>query len=166
MAQTEAVDLLEGYRLNQGMYNLRSNWKAKDILNLSHSGSFGGPSQAYTTFIGASGKYGQDVTTAIQPGTVPPLSTLDSSKRYRLILTVIAINQNTATDATHGVLTIAMGSRGTIVQVDTTLCDFVVGSQIVVAMPNPSYLIRNAILGSNVSATKWDFDFKVKFEEW
>ena len=161
---SKAVDYLEGYRLSyRSTYKIESVWQDNNTLTLKHtSAGFMGASSAYQCFFGASQSQSTSINAAI---TNTPLPTVDTSRCYRLTLTVLRVNSNSATDESSGNLTIAIGKKNGYQSVSTPLCDIAVGTKIVVETPEPSYTICAGVFGSNNANTIWNFDFDVKLEE-
>lgn len=159
-----AVDYLEGCRISfSSGYKIESVWQDNNTLTLKHtSAGFMGPNAAYSRFIGSS--TGQSTSVNAVMATTP-LSTVDTSKCYRLTLTVLSVNSNSATDETSGNLSIAIGKQNAYARTDTPLCDIAVGTKIVVETSDPTQTICCGIFGSNNPDTTWSFDFNVKFEE-
>lgn len=160
-----AVDYLEGYRLSyRSVYKIESVWQDNNTLTLKHtSAGFMGPTSAYQCFFGASTGHGQSVFAVLAGKT--PLTTVDINKCYRLTLTVLRVNSNSATDESSGNLIISIGKQTGYVTVDTPLCNIAVGTKIVVETPEPSYTICAGVFGSNNANTIWNFDFDIKLEE-
>ncbi len=161
---SSAVDYLEGYRLSyRSGYKIESVWQDNNTLTLKHtSAGFMGPSSAYQIFFGAA-KNASTGIDVVMPSA--PLATVDTSKCYRLTLTTLKVNSNSATDESSGDLIIAIGKKNGNIAVNTPLCNIVAGTKIVVETTDPSQTICAGVFGSNNSAAIWDFDFDVKFEE-
>lgn len=162
---SSAVDYLEGYRLSyRSGYKMESVWQDSNTLTLKHtSAGFMGPNSAHQRFIGASQGQGTNAYNALAGAT--PLTTIDTSKCYRLTLTVLRVNSNSATDESSGALTISIGKQTKYESANTPLCNITVGTKIVVETPDPSYTICAGVFGTNNPNTIWSFDFDVKFEE-
>lgn len=160
-----AVDYLEGYRLSyRSTYKIESVWQNNNTLTLKHtSAGFMGARSAYQCFFGASQSQSTGISAALTANI--PLPTVDTSRCYRLTLTVLSVNSNSATDESSGDLEIAIGRAGRYQLVSTPFCDIAVGTKIVVETPEPSYTICAGVFGSNNANTIWDFDFDVKLEE-
>jgi len=163
LAET-AFDYLDGYRLSyRSGYKIESVWQDNNTLTLKHtSAGFMGPSTAYSRFIGTVTGQSTSVNAAM---ATTPLSTVDTSKCYRLTLTVLNVNSNSATDESSGNLSIALGKTNGYARTNIPLYDIVVGSKIIVETVDPTYTICCGIFGSDNPDTTWNFDFDVKFEE-
>lgn len=159
-----AFDYLDGYRLSyRSGYKIESVWQDNNMLTLKHtSAGFMGPSAAYSRFIGATTGQSTSVNAAM---ATTPLPTVDTSKCYRLTLTVLNVNSNSATDESSGNLSIALGKQNGYARTDTPLCDIAVGTKIVVETSDLTQTICCGIFGSDNQNTIWNFDFNVEFEE-
>lgn len=160
-ADSNLLYLIEDYKLSwNSIYAIDSIWSGNTVtLRHTRSGSFAGAGSAYMSFIGTSKVAGQDTLRKL-----PSLPTLDSSKCYRLTLTVLNITTNTATDETSGVFRISTNVGDQHYVSSVNLCDIAVGTQIVLETSKAG-AISGAAFGSNVPSTKWSFDFDVKLEE-
>lgn len=161
-ADNNLLYLLEDYKQSWNcVYKIESVWQ-NNILTLKHtSAGFMGASYAYSIFIGAEQKASTGASLILGNSHLP---TLDSSKRYRLTLTVLKVNANTATDTSEGELSIVFGSSQNYKRVNIPLCDITVGTQFILEPPSAG-AIDSAIFGSNKPNPIWNFDFDVKFEE-
>lgn len=161
---SSVVDYLEGYRLSyRSGYKIESVWQDNNTLTLKHtSAGFMGPSAVYQIFFGAEKGASTSINNVMPTA---PLATVDTSKCYRLTLTVLRVNSNSATDESSGDLIIVIGKRFGNIAVETPLCNIVAGTKIVVETTDPSQTICAGVFGSNNSSATWDFDFAVKFEE-
>lgn len=160
-ADNNLLYLIEDYKQSwNSSYIIDSLWNG-NIVTLKHTrrADFMGSSSAYMTFIGTRKVAGSDSLRGL-----PSLPTLDSSKCYRLTLTVINITTNTATDETSGVFRISTNVGNQHYLSSVNLCDIAVGTQIVLETQKAG-AISGAAFGSNVPSTKWSFDFDVKLEE-
>ncbi len=159
-----AVDYLDGYRLRyRSGYKIESVWQGKSTLTLKHtSAGFMGPNAVYQLFFGTSQGQSTGINNVMSN---TPLTTVDTTKCYRLTLTVLKVNSNSATDENSGDLTIAIGKINGYKSVSTPLRNIDVGTKIVVETADPSQTICGGAFGSNNPNTTWSFDFDVKLEE-
>lgn len=156
--------LLEDYKQswNSG-YTIDSLWNG-NIVTLKHTRrkDFLGPSSAAMNFIGS--KQGASIASAYVYEGLPALPVLDSSKRYRLVLTVVKVTKNTAVDASSGVLEFTLGTTDKITYTGINICDVSLGTTIVVENESAG-AIKGAVITATVPSTQWDFDFDVRIEE-
>lgn len=160
-ANNNLLYLLEDYKQSwRSVYGIESIWQGNNTVTLEHaSEGFAGPNQAYMSFIGINQIAGTDSLREL-----PALPLLDSSKCYRLTLTVLNINTNTATDKNSGLFHISTNASGQHYISSINLCDITIGTQIVLETQKAG-AISGAVCGSSVPSTKWSFNFNVKIEE-
>lgn len=164
-ADNNLIHLLEGYKQsNTSFYSMYGVWNDDNTFTLRHTGNgFTGPSQAYKQFIGAEFKYAQNIAGAFS-ALDPIIPTVDQTKKYRLTLTVINIEYNTATEETTDTLDIAIGVRTKNYSQSINIKDVTEGTEIVVEMTDATKF-GGAVYGSTVGSAQWSFDFDVKLEE-
>lgn len=161
MLQQSKPDLLEGYRLSHRAYKIESVWQDSNTLTLKHtSAGFMGPNTAAIAYIGDK-PVSSTGTAAVFSGLKTVLSTLDSSKKYRLTLTVLNVNSNTAVDETSGSLWFSLGIFNNYVITEIKTCNIVKGTQIILESNN----IAGAVVSADNPNLLWSFDFDVRIEE-
>lgn len=163
-ADSNLLYLLEDYKQswNSG-YTIDSLWNG-NIVTLKHTRrtDFSGPSSAAMNFIGAK-QVSSSGSASVYYG-LPALPVLDSSKRYRLVLTVVKVTKNTAVDASSGVLWFSLGTTDKITYTNINICDISLGTTIAVENESAG-AIKGAVISATIPSTQWDFDFDVRIEE-
>lgn len=166
LTQTDSnlLYLFEDYKQSwNSAYTIDSLWNGNTVtLKHTRSSHFGGPNVAAMNFIGS--KQGASTGSAYVYEGLTALPVLDSSKRYRFILTVVNVTKNTAVDETSGSMWLSLGTVRGVTYTKVNICDIKVGTQIVVENENAG-AIKGAVVAANTPSTQWDFDFDVKLEE-
>lgn len=163
-ADNNLLYLLEDYKQSwNSVYAIDSLWNG-NVVTLKHTRrtDFYGPSSAAMNFIGDSQKASTGADSVYLGLKVLPV--LDSSKRYRLILTVVNVTKNTAVDEASGSMWFTFGTVNNITYSKISICDIKVGTQIIVENETAG-AIKGAVIVSNAPSTQWNFDFDVKVEE-
>jgi hypothetical protein len=157
------IEIPEEYRRSFLFYNQQATW-LENIVRLEHySGGYAGPAQGYLQLIGRENKLGQNTSAAFSANSTT-LDFLDRTKCYRLVLDVVKVNNNTATDSTTDKLTVAIGTRENQYSQTLNIKDIVAGTKIEIEMTATTGF-SCAVFGSTVGSALWSFDFDVKLEE-
>ncbi len=157
------IEMSDEYKRSFSIYNQRATW-LENIVRLEHySGGYAGPAQGYLQLIGRENKFGQNTSMAFSANSTT-LDFLDRTKCYRLVLEVVKVNNNTATDSTTDNLTVAIGTRENQYSQTLNIKDIVVGTKIEIEMTAATGF-GCAVFGSTVGSAIWSFDFKYSLEE-
>ena len=163
-ADNNLLYLIEDYKQswNSG-YTIDSLWNGNTVtLKHTRRSDFMGPSAAAMNFIGSSRQ--QSTGSAGVYSALTALPVLDSSKRYRLILTVVNVTKNTAVDEASGSMWFFFGTTNKITYSKISICDIKVGTQIIVENETAG-AIKGAVISSDAPGIQWGFEFSVKVEE-
>ena len=162
-ADNNLLYLIEDYKQSwMSNYSIGSAWNGNTVTLKHLNTSFWGPSSAAMCYIGDSQKASTG-SASVYEG-LKSLPVLDSSKRYRLVLTVINVTKNTAVDETSGSMWFSFGTVRGVTYTSINICDIKVGIQIVVENENVG-AIKGAVVSATVPNTQWEFEFDVRIEE-
>lgn len=158
------IEIPTKYQRNYEVYYSPISWN-NGTVTLAHTRyGFGGPAQVFIQFIGPQNKYAHDMAQAFSVESTPLMDFLDSTKRYKLTLTVINVNQNTSTDNTEDIFTLAIGKRNARYSKEVNIKDIKAGTKIEVEMTYATGFCC-AVFGITAGSALWSFDFDVKIEE-
>jgi hypothetical protein len=157
------IEIPEEYKRSFLFYHQQASWLENIVRLERYNGGYGGAAQGYLQLIGRENKLAQSISQAFSANSTT-LDFLDRTKCYRLVLEVVKVNNNTATDSTTDNLTVAIGTRENQYSQTLNIKDIVVGTKIEIEMTAATGF-GCAVFGSTVGSALWSFDFDVKLEE-